>query len=372
MTLAWMRLPRVLPLIAMIALVAIVAVACSDDDDPTSTPSPTGTETTTATATGTAEPTATEEEVGGTITLYSGRSESLVAPIIEQFQQATGISVDVRYGSTTEMATTILEEGTNSPADVFFAQDTGGLGAVQLAGLFAPLDSSIVDLVDPRWQSDDGGWIGVSGRARVLVYNPELIQPEDLPASLLDLTDPQWSGRFGWAPTNASLQAFVTGMRLLEGEEVARSWLEGVLANDAQTYGNNGAVLEAVGSGEVEFGLVNHYYLHARLADEPNFSAANHYGAPGDIGAMVGVAGVGILATSDNKPAAEAFVKYLLSVEGQTYFSETTYEYPVIAAVSPNADLPSLDEIQPPAIDLDELADLEGTLELMREVGALE
>jgi len=366
-------------LILAAVLVALSAIACAGEEAATPTPStPTASTPTTgeappaATASATDEATASPEAPSGTITLYSGRSESLVAPVIEQFERATGIAVEVRYGSTTEMATTILEEGTRSPADVFFAQDTGGLGAVQLAGLFEPLDESILSLVDPRWRSESGGWIGVSGRARVLVYNPALIQPDELPESLMDLADPRWSGRFGWAPTNASLLAFVTGMRLLEGEEATRAWLEGVLANEPQTFEGNGAILAAVGAGEIDFGLVNHYYLHARLREEPGFSAANHYGSPGDIGAMVGVAGVGILASSDNKPAAQAFVEYLLSNEGQEYFAETTYEYPVVESVPANADLPSLNEIQPPDIDLDQLADLEGTLALMREVGAIE
>jgi iron(III) transport system substrate-binding protein len=330
-----------LALLAGFALVGALAVGCGDDDE--------------------------------TITLYAGRSESLIGPLIERFEAETGITVDVRYGSTTEMATTILEEGANSPADVFIAQDTGGLGAVQLAGLFEVLDDSILEKVDPRWRSDDGGWVGLSGRARVMVYNSTLIQPEDLPASIADLVDPEWRGRFGWAPTNGSLQAFVTAMRLVEGDEATQTWMEGIIANDAQAYGNNNAILDAVAAGEVEFGLVNHYYLHARLADQgDSFPDRNHYGAAGTLDAFVGVAGGGILASSKHQEAATRFIEFLLSDESQTYFADTTYEYPVVSTVPANADLPSLNEIQPPDIDLDDLADLEGTLALMRAAGALE
>lgn len=307
------------------------------------------------------------------ITVYSGRSEGLIGPLIERYEKETGVTVDVRYGSTTEMATTILEEGSNSPADVFIAQDTGGLGAVQAAGLFATLDDAILERVDERWRSHDGGWVGLSGRARVIVYNKDLISPEELPASIADLVNPEWRGRFGWAPANASLQAFVTAMRLVEGDDATLAWMEGIIANDAQAYGNNLSILDAVAAGEIEFGLVNHYYLHARLAEQgDSYPDRNHYGAPGTLDAFVGVAGAGILASSKNQDAATKFIEFLLSDESQSYFANSTYEYPVVSTVSANADLPSLNEIQPPDIDLNDLADLEGTLALMRRAGALE
>ncbi|MEX1022631.1 MAG: iron ABC transporter substrate-binding protein [Dehalococcoidia bacterium] len=307
------------------------------------------------------------------LTVYSGRSESLIGPLLERFEEETDITVEVRYGSTTEMATTILEEGANSPADVFIAQDTGGLGAVQQAGLFEPLPEDTLAKVAQQWRSDDNGWVGLSGRARVLVYNNETIDPADLPDSILDLTDPEWSGRLGWAPTNASFQAFVTALRVVHGDDAAREWLEGMMANDIMTYPGNSQIVEAAAAGEIEVGLVNHYYLHRYLAEQgESYPARNYYTAPGDIGSVVGVAGAGILASSDSMDAAQRLIDFMLSDESQQYFADETYEYPVVTSVPANADLPALDSIQPPDMDLDDFADLEGTLALLREVGALE
>lgn len=305
--------------------------------------------------------------------VYSGRSVNLIGPMLDRFEEDTGIVVEGRYGSTAEMATTLLEEGDNSPADVFIAQDTGGLGAVAKEGLFEVLPSSILDVVDPRWRSEDGEWVGLSGRARVLVYNPDLIDESELPTSVMELTDPQWSGRFAWAPTNGSFQSFVSAMRVQHGEDATREWLQGVMDNDVEAYPNNLTIVDAVAAGEVEFGLVNHYYLHQRIDEEgEDFSARNYYTAPGDIGSLVNVAGAGILASSERKDDAERLLEFLLSEEAQEYFAQETFEFPVIEGVAAAEVLPDLGAIEPPAIDLDDLDDLEGTLALLREVGALE
>jgi iron(III) transport system substrate-binding protein len=256
---------------------------------------------------------------------------------------------------------------------VFIAQDTGGIGAVEQAGLFAPLDPALLELVSPSFRSTEGGWVGLSGRVRVIVYNKGAVNPADLPTSVKDVTDPKWAGRVGWAPTNGSLQAFVTAFRLLEGDGAARAWLEALQANGAVAYPNNGSILQAVADGEVDLGLVNHYYLFQFLRDQgPDFPVANHYTAAGDIGSLVGVAGGGILKSTDQPDAAHALMAFLLSEEAQRYFAETTFEYPVTTAVPPSADLPGLASVTPPDIDLNGLADLRGTVELMRSVGALQ
>ncbi len=359
-----------LPLIA----IALFAVACSDDADDADTPTAAATQAATGTTEGTAAATETAEAPpSGSITVYSGRSESLIAPILEQFTAETGITVEARYGSTAEMALALLEEGDSSPADVFIAQDPGGLAAVELAGLFATLPEDVTGLVDQAWRSNLGGWVGLSGRARVLVYNNEMLTEEDLPASIHDLTNEEWSGRVGWAPTNGSFQAFLTAMRAEEGEDAARQWLEDMIANGAVTYENNRAIVEAAASGEIEVGLVNHYYLHAYLAEQGEaFTARNYHFPEGDIGSLISVAGAGVLNTSQNPEAATFLLEYLLSEDGQRYFADATYEYPVVAGIEPNGDLVPLADVQAPDVDINELSDLEGTLNLLREVGAIE
>lgn len=304
------------------------------------------------------------------VVLYSGRSESLVAPVLEKFEAATGIEVDVKYGSTAELAATLLEEGPNSPADVFWAQDPGGLGAV--VSILAPLPNDLLDQVDGRWRDPDGRWVGLSGRARTVVYNTEQVQAADLPTDLRGFTDPQWKGRIGWAPTNSSFQTMVTAMRVLWGEEETRDWLAGILANEPVAYERNSAIVEAVGTGEVDIGLVNHYYLYPFLKEQgEGFAARNHFLNDGGPGSLVMVAGAGVLNTATQSAAAQALLRYLLSQEAQQYFATETFEYPLAAGVPAAEDLPSLSSLNAPAIDLANLADLQGTVRLLQDVGVL-
>jgi iron(III) transport system substrate-binding protein len=365
----------------------LLAACGGDDDDPTATSAPaapTNTSAATATeaaATGTAtesaatatggEATATSGDATGSITVYSGRGEDLVAPIIERFTEVTGIEVEVRYAGTTELAATILEEGDNSPADLFFAQDAGALGAVQDADLFASLPKETLELVEERFRSGDGDWIGISGRARVIVYNTDVFTADDMPASILDFTDSSWDGRLGWAPTNASFQSFITALRELEGDGTAEEWLEGLIANNTTAYEGNTQIVEAVIANEIDAGFVNQYYLYRIIAESGNVPAANFWYTNGDPGALVNVAGAGILASAQNPEGALAFLEFLLSEEGQTYFSEETFEYPLVTGIPADSQLVPLDEIQTPDIDLSDLDDLDGTLALLRDVGLL-
>lgn len=307
-----------------------------------------------------------------TLTIYSGRTQSLVGPLLERYADETGVNVEVRYAGTSELAATILEEGGNSPADVFFAQDAGALGALAKEGRLAALPEATLDLVDARFRSDDGNWVGVSARARVIAYNTDSIDPADLPDSILDFTDPKWKGRIGWSPTNGSFQAFVTALRLLDGEDGARAWLEGIKANDPVSFPGNLPALEAVASGELDVAFINHYYLY-QLRKETGgaVDAANYFLAGGDPGALVNVAGVGVLDSADSSEEAQAFINWLLEEEAQRYFATETHEYPLINGVAPEQDLIPLDEIQSPELDLSDLDDLEGTLKLLRETGVL-
>ncbi len=307
------------------------------------------------------------------LVIYSGRNENLVDPLLKLYAEESGVQVEVRYGDTAEMAATILEEGQNSPADVFFGQDAGSLGALAEVGRCAALPAEITDGVDPRFVSADNQWVGTSGRARVLVYNTEEVAVDDLPASVFDLTDEQWRGRVGWAPTNGSFQAFVTAMRVNAGEEAARAWLQDMIANDVQVYPNNASIVEATGKGEITAGLVNHYYLFRFLSEDSGFAAANYFFPSGDVGAMINVAGVCVIDTSENVEQAQDFVRFLLSDSAQQFFSDETNEYPLTGEnVTPNPALKPLAEIDTPDFDLSDLDDLQGTLEMLQETGALD
>jgi iron(III) transport system substrate-binding protein len=304
------------------------------------------------------------------LVVYSGRSESLVGPIIEQFTAASDIQVDVRWGSTSELAATLLEEGRNSPADVFYAQDPGGMGAVY--DLLALLPDNIADSVDPSFKDENGRWVGVSGRARVIVYNTDLFDPADLPADIRGYTDPEWKGRIGWAPTNASFQTMVTAMRQTWGEEETRQWLEGIIANQPIEYDKNTSLVSGVAAGEVDIGFTNHYYLYRFLREEgEGFKARNYYLMDGGPGSLVMVSGAGVLNTSKNKDAAAKFIEFLLSPVAQQYFASQTSEYPVVEGVLAPPDLPAISDLNGTRISLAALADMKGTVDLLRRVGAL-
>jgi iron(III) transport system substrate-binding protein len=309
--------------------------------------------------------------LSGDLTIYSGRSESLVGPLIEQFEQETGLNVEVRYGDTAAMAATILEEGDNSPADIYYGQDAGALGALAKADRFNPLPQDILELVEPRFRSPEGLWIGTSARARTVIYNTNNLTEENLPDDIFGFCAPEWKGRLGWAPTNGSFQAFVTAMRVVEGEDRAREWLTCIQANEPAVFANNTAIVEAVGRGELDAGFVNHYYLFQFLKEDPNFPARNYHPRSGGIGAMTNVAGVGIIKTTDNLEAAEAFIRFLLRESSQQYFNTETNEYPLSANIELNPVLIPLSSISTPDIDLSNLDDLEGTLQLLQELGIL-
>ena len=313
-----------------------------------------------------------DEGQSDSLTVYSGREEELVAPLFERFEEETGIDVEVRYADSAELAATIAEEGDNSPADVFFAQDPGSLGSVD--DQLAELPEEVLDRVDARFRDSDGRWVGTSGRARVIVFNTDELSADEVPDSVFDLTDPKWKGKIGLAPTNASFQAFVTAMRLDAGDERTKQWLEELKANDPKFYEKNTPTVEAVASGEIDLGLVNHYYLYLVKEEQPDAPIENKYLSGDDPGALVSVAGAGILDGAEHADAAEQFVRFLLEDEQQRFYTEEAEEaeIPLVEGIDPKEGVPTLDDLsgRGPDVDLSSFgAELERTLELLNETG---
>ncbi len=305
-----------------------------------------------------------------TLIVYSGRNKKLVSPIIEQAEKDLNLDIDVRYGKTSELAIALLEEGENSKADVFLGQDAGALGALEQKQITSPIPSELLDEVDSRFRSPTGNWVGVSGRARVVDYNTKLVKESELPSSVWELTEPKWRGKVAWAPTNGSFQSFVTAMRVIEGDEKTLEWLKAMKANEVKKYGNNVAIVKALGRGEVDLGLVNHYYLPRFTKDDPNFPVAHHF-TNGDAGAMINVAGLAILKSTDQPEDAQAFIKYMVSPAAQKYFATETNEYPLAKGVETDSALVPLDKLNPPNIDLSKLDSLEETLKLLEKAGVV-
>ena len=306
------------------------------------------------------------------LTVYSGRSEELVGPLIEQFKEASGIDVSVRYGDSAELAATILEEADRSPASVFLAQDPASLGSVALAGLFISLPEDLLNRVPATYSDRDGLWIGLSGRARSVVYDPTATTPDDLPPTEDGLTDAGWAGRVGIAPTNGSFLSFVAAKILLDGEAATLSWLQGMKANGSPTFPKNSTIVSAVSDGQVETGLVNHYYALRLLTEDPTASVANAFFPVACAGSLVMPSGAGILTGAAAPAAAEEFVAFLLSVGAQEYFAQETFEYPLVPGIAPSGDLPPIDSIPTPAVNLSDLAPmLDLATDLVSEAGLL-
>jgi iron(III) transport system substrate-binding protein len=305
------------------------------------------------------------------LVVYSGRAEEQVGPLVEKFEEATGSSVSVRYGDTAELAVQLLEEGAASPADVFWAQDAGALSAVDDEGLLAELPVALLQAVPPEYRASEGRWVGTSGRARVYAYNPDTVSDTELPDSIFELTGPTWRDRVAIAPTNASFQAFVTAMRVSEGEDATRQWLADLKANGAVAYEANTYILDAVDAGEIDLGLINHYYWFQKAAEvgEEAMTAQLGFFASGDPGSLVNVAGVGVLRSAAHADRAAEFAEFLLTEDGQKYFVDVTKEYPLVRSVEAQPGLPRLSTLEGPDVPLSELADLEGTLAMLTETG---
>jgi iron(III) transport system substrate-binding protein len=267
------------------------------------------------------------------------------------------MDVEVRFGDSGELAATLLAEGEDTEADVFFAQDPASLGAA--AELMGGLPESTLGLVDARYRDTGGRWVGTSGRVRVVVYNTGSDVP--LPQTIDDTVGPDWAGQLGVAPTNGSFLAFVSAMILERGEDGTRQWLEALAANDPVEFDGNAPIVEATDNGELSGGLVNHYYLLRLRAEGAGQSSENWFIPASDVGSLVMPAGAAITAGTTNPEGAQQFVDFLLSEEAQTYFATETFEYPLLEGVPAPEGAPPLAGINSPDVDLSELA---GVLDL--------
>lgn len=312
-----------------------------------------------------------EPEVEG-ITLYSGRIPAAIGPAVDMYEKRADRDVKVRFADTADLAATLVEEGGASPADAFFAQEPGAIAAVAGAGLLAKLPADILDRVPPRFRDPEGRWIGVTGRARVIAYNGEKLSEAELPRSPFGLTAPRWKGQVGWSPASSSMQEYVTALRATYGDERTREWLRAMVANGAVSYPNNVAIRDAIAAGEIDVGLINHYYVAQAIAAEGPDYPVDVYFPPGGLGSLMLLTSVGVLDSSERKDEAFDFVRSLLSEPAQRFFTGSAKEYPLARGAKPDPSLEvPIDEIPVSRNDLVDVTELQATVELMQESGAL-
>ena len=312
-------------------------------------------------------PMAEMPDLEGELTVYSGRGEFLVGELVSYIQeQYDDFSLTVRYAGSTDLVNQIVNEGSGSPADVFYSVNAGALGALADEGRTQSLPDDVTGMVRSEFRTDE--WVGTSGRARTVPYNTDAYSESDMPSDIMAY--PEFDGDLGWAPSYGSCQAFVTAMRILEGEDATREWLNGVLEAGITSYPDEFATCQAIADGEIDAAFTNHYYIQRVLDGNPGASIATAF-TEGDAGAVFNVAGAAVVDTASDADLASNFVRHLLSAEAQDYFARSTFEYPLIPDVEPIGDLPTIDELDVPDIDLSQLSDLEPTVDLMRDVGAL-
>lgn len=345
------RQRRPLPAVAAL-LVAVALAGCGFDTDSSSG--------------GPGEP-----ETDG-ITLYSGRIPAAIGGAVDRYEAAADRDVQVRYADTADLAATLVEEGDASPADAFFAQEPGAIGAVADAGLLAPLPADVLRMVPARYRDPEGRWVGVTGRARVLAFNRDAVERSELPRSPFGLTAPEWRGRVGWAPASDSMQEYVTALRSRYGDERTREWLEAMVANDAVDYPDNVAIRDAIAAGEVDVGLINHYYVAQAIAAAGEDYPVEVYFPPGGLGSLMLLTSVGVIDSSDRREEAIEFVRSLLEEPSQRFFTTSSKEYPLARGAEPDPSLSvPLASIPNVSGELVELEQLQATIELMQEAGAL-
>ncbi len=304
------------------------------------------------------------------LVIYSGRSEPLILPIIQSFEQKTGKKVTLKSGSSLELATLLLEEKENTNADVYIGTDAGWLEKLGKNGLFTPIATGNLTQIPAEYRASDSTWTGVSGRARVLIVNTDLVAEADRPTSIYDITDPQWKGKVAMAKiSNESVVTHLSGMRILHGDEFLKSFLAGLKKNEVKILNGHTDVRRAVAAGEFSIGFVNHYYGHLQQRESDNIAIVYTDQKDGQDGSMVNVAGIGIIKYGKNTPAAQEFVEYLLSEKAQKQFAELNFEFPLVSGVK-SSNTKNMGEFKQMDIDLYEAADaLDGTIAIIKESG---
>lgn len=312
------------------------------------------------------------DDGGPKVVVYNAQHAQLLEDIAPAFTEKTGIEVELRAGSDSEMAAQLVQEGDASPADVFLTENSPAMATVERAGLFAPLEVSALQPVPQQYRPANGRWTGFAARSTVLVYNTSLIKETELPDSLLDLADPEWDGRISFSPAGADFQAIVSGVLHLEGEDATRDWLAGLQANGTVYDGNN-VVLESVNSGQTAIGIIYHYYWYRDQEEEGDVSDNTqlYFFGDEDPGAFLSVSGAGVLASADHPDEAQQFVDFLTSEEGQQALADSyALEYPLNPAVGLREPVKPFSELEPPNVAVSDL-DAEKTVDLMTEAGFL-
>jgi iron(III) transport system substrate-binding protein len=308
-----------------------------------------------------------------TLTLYNGQHEQTTAALVAAFEKQTGIEVAVRTGDEAELGNQILQEGSSSPADVFYTENTPVLEALREHGLLAPVASSTLASVPSRYDSAQGDWVGVSARVSVLVYNTSQIKPAELPSSILELAEPKWKGKVGFAPSETDFQPLITAIVKLDGLPAAERWLKGLQAN-SRTYPDNETVVAQVNNGESAVGLINHYYWFRLRAEigAGSMHSALHYYAPGSSGDLVNVSGAAVLKSSSHRAAAQKLLAFLVSRPGQETIAHShSYEYPLRPGIAPAPGLRPFAELAPAPLTPAELGDGSQALALEQKLGLL-
>ena len=312
----------------------------------------------------------------GSITLYNGQHEQTTDSLVAGFEKATGISVNVRSDDEDTLADEIVTEGSNSPADVVYTENSPVLAYLQSKGLLAPVDPSTLARTSSKYNSPQGDWVGVSARVSVLIYNPSLIAESQLPTSVLELADPKYAGKLAFAAGETDFQPIVTSVARSYGQAAALKWLEGIKANaGSHVYPDNETIADEVNRGAVAFGVVNQYYWYRMRAELGGGSvqAKITYFAPHDPGYVIDVSGAAILKSSHHKAAAQKFLAFLVSKQGQEIIAHSiSFEYPIGSGVSTTAapETP-FDQLQPSAITIPELGDGSTAIALLRQAGLL-